>query len=70
MSNILERLKGDYPEHEFSIDDNVVNVDGDKTSITWTEVDNLLEDRAEDRKVAEDALYEVLKIKIGEFLRS
>lgn len=71
MTDILEKLKGDYPDHEFSIaEDNVVKIDGEKTVITWAEIDNLLEGQTEDRKVAEDALYEVLKIKVGEFLRS
>lgn len=74
MEKILNRLKEDYPDHEFSIVDKnsgfIIRIDKEDTKITYAEVDNLLEEQVEDRKSAEEALYEVLKIEVGKFLNN
>jgi hypothetical protein len=73
MVEIIERLKQDFPNHDFAINEketgNVLFIDEQETPITYSSAKNIIEDNEEDKKTAENALYEVLKIEVNKFFQ-
>ena len=73
MEEVIEKLKTDYPGHNFESKEyegsKILVIDGHDSPLTWTKAKNIEEDASEEMKSeTEEALYEVLKMEVNKVL--